>query len=149
MPKTNLCVLDDTDLHHSDSEVWYNLEVHDVWVRRYLGNTLDDMITAMHTKKIPEKRLITAIWLSPDGLAKALGISTNRVRKAIERQIGLYRDTRKLPSPAGITKAYLTESLAGAVVRDIASRYPRCPKAIEAARVIPRVFEPPVNITRF
>lgn len=149
MPKTNLCVVDDTELHYSDSVVWYNLEIHDVWVRQYLGNTLDDMVTVMATRKIPEKRLMTALWFSQDGLAQALGISINRLRKAVERQIGIYQDTRKLNNPAGITKAYLTESLAGAVVRDIAGRYPKCPRAIEAAKVIPSVFEPPVSFRRF
>ena len=59
---------------------------------------------------------MTDIWLSQDGLAQALGISINRLRKAVERHRGLYRDTRKLNSPTGITKAYPTESLAGAVV---------------------------------
>lgn len=107
------------------------------------------MVTVITTGGIPEKRQMTSMWLSQDGLAEALGISINRVRKAVERQIGLYQDTRKLNSPVGITKAYLTESLVGAVVRDIAGRYPRCPRAIEAAKVIPRVFEPPVNFIRF
>lgn len=149
MPKTNLCVVDDTELYYSDSVVWYNLEIHDAWVRQYLGNTLEDISTVMATRQIPPKRMMTAIWLSQDGLAQALGISINRVRKAVERQIGIYQDTRKLNSPTGITKAYLSESLAGAVVRDIAGRYPKCPRAIEAAKVIPRVFEPPVIFRRF
>ena len=148
MPKTNLCAVDDTELRYCDSVVWYNLEIHDTWVRQYLGNTLDDMVTVMATREIPQKRLMTAIWLSQDGLAQALGISINRLRKAVERHRGLYRDTRKLNNPTGITKAYLTESLAGAVVRDIAGRYPKCPRALEAAKVIPRVFEPPVSFIR-
>lgn len=87
------------------------------------------------------------MWLSPDGLAKALDISVNRVRKAVERNIWLYRKTKRLLSPTGLSKAYLSEFFAVAVVHDIAGRYPPS-KAKGISKGLPKFIFPLVFITR-
>lgn len=137
---------------NSDFEFYQTMELQGVkispsYIEYWEGYDLEGfakcMFAAAHKLPKPEPEVHQNIWYSQRGLADALGVSQTRVRHAVRRLLEKHKHSylpKYIRSFHGDpskpqTEPFLRETLALAVVADLADRYPRVPKAIQMVKV--------------